>query len=620
MCSSIRPLFLVLGLCMGPLVAAQQTLTARIVDATDGSPLPYATVLLKGTSRGTITNAEGRFRIPLQGEQDSLRISFVGYVTRVVAFTQSLDGTDIRLQRSLMQLEVTEVRPGEDLYARTIAASNWLRRAPALGSKLFFGMETHSDEQAVEVLQAYYNAQSKAAMLTKLDFVQGRVGLAPKDDRHFINFNTARAFALMDIHERYGAFPVAPFAYTNKLKLKADFLAELVSAGSGTDGVDHVRVSPRKDDRKAFTLDLWLVAGTQQVLALELNCQACARHPFVPLLPGGRIDTVDMRYKQTWSTTAPYVPEVMELEYHTTYTGADFTERFHTHAVMHAFDHGKGFIPNLFPRAEGVEEYRMISWMPEDSAFWARMNPPLPTERQLRDQAFIAEHDVRSNAWYNEAGSRYDLLRPIYTAWSPTERLGLWNVNQGWTRREGGVPDPNKVDLRVHLYLSMDTTGGAFRHRSMAVFDELRSYHLAPERPWTRAFLNIYFDLCEQERRSMEEALNAPGMDVHRARTIHAQHSTRLRETLDRLMAQTRNGQARSVMGPWNEMVQGSIGIDNLQLVEAYTQDLELPKQTEEHIQNHLKPGRPELRGGSHMMVNGDRPPPSGQIGIGLTP
>ena len=118
----------------------------------------------------------------------------------------------------------------------------------------------------------------------------------------------------------------------------------------------------------------------------------------------------------------------------------------------------------------------------------------------------------------------------------------------------------------------------------------------------------------------MEEALNAPGMDVHRARAIHARHSARLQDTLDRLMAQTRNGQARTALGPWNDAVQQALGIDNLQLVEAHPMTVDLPVQTEDHIRDHLQPGRPELRGGSHMMVNGDRPPPTGQIGIGLTP
>ncbi|MEX1132192.1 MAG: carboxypeptidase-like regulatory domain-containing protein [Flavobacteriales bacterium] len=573
----MRNVLIPLGCLLAGTLAAQAPLTCRVVDAEERSALPYATVQVQGTTRGTISNAEGRFQLPVLAPQDSIRITYVGYRTVVLPFSALRNGGDVPLHRATVQLATAEVRPGEDLYDRVLAASAWLWNAPAVKSKLFFGMETHSEDQPVEVLQAYYSANFRAAMLTGLDFQQGRVGITPKNDRHFINFNTARAFALLDIHAKVGAFPSSPFAHRNARSLKKDHQAEWVSVGSGPDGVDHVRVVPRGDPRMGFTLDLWLKAGTAQVRSLELSCTDCVQHPFVPLLPGGRIDAVDMRYEQTWSTSAPYLPEVMELEYHTTYSGNGFQESFHTQAVMHAFDLGSPFIPTLFPWTAGLEEYRMIAWMPENPAFWQRMSPPLPTERQLRDQAFIAENDVRASAWYNEQEREYDLLRPIHTAWSPDARLDLGHVQRTWAPRANGLPDPNKVELKAYLYLALDTTGRELQHYSMAVFDEMRSIHAAPAKPWTRAFLNIYFDLCELERRRMEQALNEPGVDVERARMIHTVHSKRLSDNLDDLMAQTRKGQARTALTSWNEKVEEALGINNFVLLEALPTDFDLP-------------------------------------------
>ena len=575
----MRNVLVSLGCLLAGALAAQGTLTCRVVDAQERAALPYATVLVKGGTRGTITNAEGWFEVPQQAAMDSLRISYVGYRSVVLPLSAVCNAADIPLERATVQLAMAEVRPEADLYERVLAASAWLWNAPVVKSKLFFGLETHSDEQPVEVLQAYYSASFKAAMLTGLEFEQGRVGITPKDDRHFINFNTARAFALLDIHAKQGPFPRSPFACSSVRRLKKEHQVELVSAGEGPEGVDHVRVLPRGDARRSFTLDLWLVAGSAQVRALELSCTDCLHHPFVPLLPGGSIDAVDLRYKQTWSTNAPHLPELMELEYITTYSGIDFRERFHTHAIMHAFDPGTPFIPALFPWRPGLEEYRMIAWMPQNPSFWQRMRPPLPTERQLRDQAFIAAHDVRASAWYTTQERAHDLLRPIYTAWSAERRLDLGHVQRRWEPRPNGVPDPHKVDLQAHLYLALDTTGGEFRHFSVAVFDELRSFHAAPAKPWTRAFLNIYFDLCELERRRMEHALTAPGMDVERARTIHALHVAGLEETLDDLMAATRKGQAGTVLGSWNATVLAELGIDNLQLVDALPTNVDVPVQ-----------------------------------------
>lgn len=54
--------------------------SGTVVDASDQSPLPKASVLLKGTETGTITDDSGHFNFPkpLQ-ENDVLVFSFVGY-------------------------------------------------------------------------------------------------------------------------------------------------------------------------------------------------------------------------------------------------------------------------------------------------------------------------------------------------------------------------------------------------------------------------------------------------------------------------------------------------------------------------------------------------------------
>lgn len=547
---------------------AQETITCRVLDAQEGTPLPYATVLVQGSTSGTLSNTEGWFRLPLRGADDSLRISFVGYRTRVLHFGAALDGKDIRLQRAVHELGEAVIRPGDDLYARVVAASNWMKTAPAVRSKLFYGMETHSEGQPVEVLNAWYNATTKAASLTDLQLRSGSIGIAPKGDRHFINFNTARAFALMDIHAVGGRFPLSPLAERSVRKLREAYTVEYVSTGQGADAVDQLRVTPRAGTQGAFTMDLWLAAKGVEVRALELECVDCPRHPFVPLFPDGRIDTVDMRYRQTWSLQPPYMPEVMELEYNTVYSGTGFSDRFHTHALMHAYDRGRPFIPALFEAVPGMEEYRMISWLPRDPVLEERLVAPVPTERQVRDRDFIETHDLGSNSWYGGLAYQYDLLEPAYAVWSRSERIGLKHLHGTIPQYSSRPPEPNRVELRAQLYLAMDTTGGTFHYNSAAVFDGMRSLHAAGPRPWTRAFLNIGFDLAEMEHRRMKERLDVPGMTVDKARRIHAEHEARLRDTLDTYVRQTRRGESMALLYHWNSQVKDSLGINNMRLVE----------------------------------------------------
>ncbi len=58
---------------------AQITVTGRIISQADNESLPGATILLKGTNTGTVTDLDGNFSIKVTSESDVLVISMVGY-------------------------------------------------------------------------------------------------------------------------------------------------------------------------------------------------------------------------------------------------------------------------------------------------------------------------------------------------------------------------------------------------------------------------------------------------------------------------------------------------------------------------------------------------------------
>ena len=78
---SVVSLWLLLYL---PLLAQDATVTGRVTTADDGSTLPGVSVQVKGTSRGTTTDADGNYRIkvPANGR---LVYSFIGYAVQEIA-------------------------------------------------------------------------------------------------------------------------------------------------------------------------------------------------------------------------------------------------------------------------------------------------------------------------------------------------------------------------------------------------------------------------------------------------------------------------------------------------------------------------------------------------------
>lgn len=565
-------------LLLGTDLAAQVPITGRVVDGSEGTPLPYATIQVMGTERGTISNPDGFFDLPATTAGDSIRISFVGYRTRTLLASTLNTAPEVRLSRASFTLNEVTVRPGPAQYARAMAAARWLHRAPPTTARLFFGMETYCDTVPMEVLHAFYNAWFRSARLEQLELKQGRIGINDQDGRIYINYNTSRAFALMDILYRKSPFPLSPLAVNGTQEMRRLFTAELLSEGSGPDAVDHLRVTPRAGTTEAFTLELWMEPGSDHVRALELHCTNCQQHPFRPLFDHGRIDTVDLRYRQTWTTEGTAQPEVMELDYRLVYAGPGFLQTFRTQAVMHAFDRSGPFIAPLFTYTTEVPDYRKIGWLPDDSLFWARHPPPLPTERQQRDLDFLQQNDLRHGAWYQHLGNERNFLTSNYALWDATERLWLQamsfrdprepssRVTKGWLSDHAISMEGPKVALVAQFFLDMDTTGGTLLHRSATVLDGYRSYYLEPEHPWTACFQNIWFDLCELERRRMEEQLGAPGMTVDGARAIHREHSTRMAATTQQFLRETRYGADLEALLPWNELVRKGLGIDNLKL------------------------------------------------------
>lgn len=75
--------FFVLG--VGVISAQNQTITGTITDAADGSPIPGATILVKGTTIGTITMFDGTYTLEVPADADVLLYSFVGMKTQEIA-------------------------------------------------------------------------------------------------------------------------------------------------------------------------------------------------------------------------------------------------------------------------------------------------------------------------------------------------------------------------------------------------------------------------------------------------------------------------------------------------------------------------------------------------------
>ncbi|GIV35902.1 MAG: hypothetical protein KatS3mg032_0281 [Cyclobacteriaceae bacterium] len=82
--------------------AQTRTISGKVTSSDDGSPIPGVNVQVKGTSTGTVTDANGSFSISV-GNDAVLVFSFIGYVTQEVT-VGSQTTVDVVLQSDVTAL------------------------------------------------------------------------------------------------------------------------------------------------------------------------------------------------------------------------------------------------------------------------------------------------------------------------------------------------------------------------------------------------------------------------------------------------------------------------------------------------------------------------------------
>ncbi|WP_238750348.1 SusC/RagA family TonB-linked outer membrane protein [Neolewinella maritima] len=80
-------LFLLLVLFTTSAAVAQTSVSGTITDGDSGDPLIGASILVTGTSTGTVTDFDGNFTLNVPADAESLTVSYTGYATTVVPFT-----------------------------------------------------------------------------------------------------------------------------------------------------------------------------------------------------------------------------------------------------------------------------------------------------------------------------------------------------------------------------------------------------------------------------------------------------------------------------------------------------------------------------------------------------
>ncbi|HZX74856.1 MAG TPA: DUF5686 family protein, partial [Cyclobacteriaceae bacterium] len=108
-CFLLQPLLV--GFCF-----AQETIVkGKVTDANSGDPIPFATVLFKGTTLGTSTDFDGNYSIKTTRPTDSLVVTNIGYRPRSKVVKKGVSQViNIQLSESVGNLDEVTIHAGEN--------------------------------------------------------------------------------------------------------------------------------------------------------------------------------------------------------------------------------------------------------------------------------------------------------------------------------------------------------------------------------------------------------------------------------------------------------------------------------------------------------------------------
>ena len=189
---------LLLALLCPQLMPAQQTYTARVIDAETGEPLPCVSIYVS-EGRGTLTNDEGDFTLKMEPEE-VMHIRCVGY------YSQTLRAADlaspIRLKPLTIDLREVTVRPTDDnkLLSKVVDRLRKDYKKAKKRSRRYFSRSVvvNKDSTNAEMLEAIMDIGS-AVNLHNFMMLNGKLSQDQADEWEEMDISTTNIHHLMEV-------------------------------------------------------------------------------------------------------------------------------------------------------------------------------------------------------------------------------------------------------------------------------------------------------------------------------------------------------------------------------------------------------------------------------------
>jgi hypothetical protein len=563
---------------------AQVTVDGEIKDAVTNEAIPYCAIGVKNTAKGCLTNEEGVFKLTNVLLTDTLVISYVGYKRKTISILDFTKNTTLYLVRKDNVLNEVVVYSNDDyLYSIFEKCRKQLLNSKQQQSKAYFVLETELKQQPVELLECYYNASFNSSVVEALNFKNGRVGLAPYNERYFINQNTSKVFTFLNLLGGSSYLPTAPLQL-NKRQLKKSFRLKLLSVYDTLNPIYKIAFNPIDSNANKFSGEMWIEKNTSVLKKITLIISKTTRHPFRPIFKDfGEIQHASMQITKSYYTNEGLsLLDHIDFNYQMLYRhrknvsgvaeNNDTTFEVTSKGLLYFYDYNKLFIIPKFSYNADFSDYQKITSLTYNEGFWNTNNSLVYSDKMTQGINYFKTYGQLIN-YKNSGNSRASFtkegfFKSNYLVWSKDFRLSLKNDSIKNDTLSETTPNNQlgwreKYRLRAQLFLDINEMADSLQHFSASIFDVYETFYNLKEEPYTNCFLNIYFDLYEIERRKMEKIFSTKKYTRLQLDSIYQQAIKNLETQTFDYIKQVNHGTNIKALEKWNDYVLQNLGISN---------------------------------------------------------
>jgi len=160
-----------------PIKSQTIDIKGKVYDNQSKEALPYASIKIFNTTKGTITNTNGEFKL-LCNKNDKIIISFIGYKKKTIIINKNILNIGLTpLQETLQAVEINDYSPY--FLSKTILNSkkNILKRNKIINSKTYVKIISKNNDNIKELYEGFYTSKLKKNGIYDMTYKNARIYL-----------------------------------------------------------------------------------------------------------------------------------------------------------------------------------------------------------------------------------------------------------------------------------------------------------------------------------------------------------------------------------------------------------------------------------------------------------